>query len=197
MIAAILWRQEEQPAAAGSTFTDVASQMYYAEAIAWAERNGIVNGVSETEFAPDRAIAREELAAILYRYAAYKGYDVTASADLSSFTDAGTISPYAVDAMQWAGAEEIIQGVTTTTAGAPGQRHPRPSGHHADAVSREPRGVTTTQSQRAPAGRPLLVGGAGDWPPGREFSLQCGAGVVYNTHMPPNKGSVRHETNPP
>ena len=115
MIAAILWRQEEQPAAAGSTFTDVASQMYYAEAIAWAERNGIVNGVSETEFAPDRAIAREELAAILYRYAAYKGYDVTASADLSSFTDAGTISPYAVDAMQWAGAEEIIQGVTTTT----------------------------------------------------------------------------------
>ena len=51
--------------------------MYYAEAIAWAERNGIVNGVSETEFAPDRAIAREELAAILYRYAAYKGYDAT------------------------------------------------------------------------------------------------------------------------
>ena len=72
-------------------------------------------GVSESEFAPDRAITREELAAILYRYAAYKGYDVTASADLSGYSDAGTISPYAVEAMQWANAEDVIQGVTTTT----------------------------------------------------------------------------------
>ena len=89
--------------------------MYYAEAIAWAKENGIVNGVDATQFQPDRAITREELAAILYRYAEYKGYDTTGRADLSGYSDAGIISPYAVEAMQWAHAEEIIQGVTTTT----------------------------------------------------------------------------------
>ena len=78
-------------------------------------RNGIVNGVSETEFAPDRAITREEMAAILYRYAEYKGYDTTGRADLSAYTDEASISPYAVEAMQWANAEDVIQGVTTTT----------------------------------------------------------------------------------
>ena len=93
MIVAILWRQEGQPAAADSTFTDVAGHMYYAEAIAWAEENGIVNGVSDTEFAPDRAITREEMAAILYRYAEYKGYDTTGRADLSAYTDEAAHQP--------------------------------------------------------------------------------------------------------
>ena len=115
MIAAILWRLEGEPAAGESGFADVASQMYYAEAIAWAKENGIVNGVDAIQFQPDRAITREELAAILYRYAEYKGYDTTGRADLSGYSDAGIISPYAVEAMQWAHAEEIIQGVTTTT----------------------------------------------------------------------------------
>ena len=115
MIAAILWRLEGEPAAGESGFADVAGQMYYADAIAWAKDNGIVNGVSDTEFQPDRAITREELAAILYRYAAYKGYDVTASADLSGYSDAGTISPYAVEAMQWANAAGIVNGTSGTT----------------------------------------------------------------------------------
>ena len=105
MIAAILWRLEGEPAAGESGFADVASQMYYAEAIAWAKENGIVNGVDATQFQPDRAITREELAAILYRYAEYKGYDTTGCADLSGYSDAGIISPYAVEAMQWAHAK--------------------------------------------------------------------------------------------
>ena len=112
MIVAILWRLEGAPESGGSGFADVAGQMYYAPAVAWAEESGIVTGVSESEFAPDRAITREELAAILYRYAAYKGYDVTARADLSPFADAGAVSPYAVEALQWATAEGLIQGIT-------------------------------------------------------------------------------------
>ena len=115
MIVTILYRMEGEPDAGESSFTDVAAHMYYADAIAWAEQNGIVTGVSETEYQPERAITREEMAAILYRYAGYKGYDTTGRADLSGYADADAISPYAVEALQWAGAEELIQGVTTTT----------------------------------------------------------------------------------
>lgn len=115
MIVTILYRLEGEPDAAASNFTDVASNMYYADAINWAAANGIVNGVSETSFAPDNQITREQMAAILYRYAQFKGYDVTASNDLSSYTDASQISEYATTAMQWANAEGLITGRTSTT----------------------------------------------------------------------------------
>ena len=115
MIVTILYRLEGEPDAAASSFTDVASNMYYADAINWAAANGIVNGVSEISFAPDNQITREQMAAILYRYAQFKGYDVTASNDLSSYTDASQISEYATTAMQWANAEELITGRTSTT----------------------------------------------------------------------------------
>src|SRR5699024_11160901 len=105
MIVTILHRLENAPASAASGFTDVAAGMYYADAVDWAAANGIVNGVSETRFAPDDSIIREQLAAILYRYAQFKGYAVTASADLSAYTDAAQISAYAAAAMQWANAE--------------------------------------------------------------------------------------------
>ncbi len=115
MIVTILYRLEGEPDAAASSFTDVAANMYYADAVAWAQANSIVTGITETTFAPDQAITREQMAAILYRYAQYKGYDVTANNDLSSYTDASQISAYATTAMQWANAEGLITGNTDTT----------------------------------------------------------------------------------
>ena len=115
MIVTILYRLEGEPDTAASSFTDVAANMYYADAVAWAQANSIVTGITETTFAPDQAITREQMAAILYRYAQYKGYDVTASNDLSSYTDASQISAYATTAMQWANAEGLITGNTDTT----------------------------------------------------------------------------------
>ena len=115
MIVTILYRLEGEPDAAASNFTDVAANMYYADAVAWAQANNIVNGITTTTFGPDNAITREQMAAILYRYAQFKGYDVTASNDLGSYTDASQISAYATTAMQWANAEGLITGNTTTT----------------------------------------------------------------------------------
>ena len=115
MIVTILYRLEGEPDAAASNFTDVAANMYYADAVAWAQANNIVNGITTTTFGPDNAITREQMAAILYRYAQFKGYDVTASNDLDSYTDASQISAYATAAMQWANAEGLITGSTSTT----------------------------------------------------------------------------------
>ncbi len=116
MIVTILYRLEGEPAVAGaSAFTDVESGAWYADPIAWAAAKGVVNGTSPTTFDPNDPITREQMAAILYRYASYKGYDVAEKADLSSYTDAGQISAYAADAMAWANAEGLITGVTKTT----------------------------------------------------------------------------------
>ena len=116
MIVTMLHRMEDEPAAAASGFEDVASGAYYADAVDWAAANGIVNGVSDTAFAPDNAITREQMAAILYRYAEYKGYDVfTGGMSLSEYTDASQISAYATTAMQWANENGLITGVTDTT----------------------------------------------------------------------------------
>ena len=116
MIVTILHRLENEPAAVDSDFTDVAGGSYYADAVDWAAANGIVNGVSETSFAPDDAITREQMAAILYRYAQSKGYDTTVGGmSLSEYADASRISAYATTAMQWANAEGLITGVTDTT----------------------------------------------------------------------------------
>ena len=109
MLVTILYRLEGEPAAGTANFTDVSAGMYYAKAVAWAAANDIVTGYNGA-FDPDSAITREQMAAILYRYAAYKGYDVSARADLSSYRDHGEISAYAVDAMRWANAEGLITG---------------------------------------------------------------------------------------
>ena len=93
-----------------SGFSDVAAGTWYTDAVAWAAENGIVNGVSETEFAPGEDITREQLATILYRYAESMGYDVSASVDLSGFPDAGDIQSYATQALSWAVAEGLLQG---------------------------------------------------------------------------------------
>lgn len=116
MIVTILYRMENEPAVTGTTaFTDVAADQYYANAVAWAAQNGIVAGIDAITFAPDKAITREQMAAILYRYAQFKGYDVSAKADLSIYTDAASVGAYAVDAMAWANGAGLITGTSTTT----------------------------------------------------------------------------------
>ena len=107
----ILHRLAGQPAPSGdSGFSDVETGTWYTDAVAWAAQNGIVNGVSDTQFAPGDDITREQLAVILYRYATYQGYDVSQQADLSGFVDAGTISTYAQEALSWANAQGLVLG---------------------------------------------------------------------------------------
>lgn len=116
MIVTILYRLEGSPAVTGtSAFTDVPAGQWYTDAVNWAAANQIVNGTSATTFAPDAPITREQMAAILYRYAQYKGYDVTEKADLSGYSDNGQISAYAKDALAWANAAKLINGMTDTT----------------------------------------------------------------------------------
>lgn len=112
MIVTILWRMENEPAAKhGCPFADVRRGSYYEQAIAWASENGIVTGFDSSTFAPDRAITREQLAAILFRFAAYRGMDaVTLRENLSSFQDQAAISAYAVSALNWAVGEGLMQG---------------------------------------------------------------------------------------
>ena len=107
----ILYRLAGEPEPGGdSGFADVAAGTWYTDAVAWAAENGIVNGVSDTEFAPGDDITREQLAAILYRYAACQGYDVSQRADLSGFGDASSISGYAQEALSWAHAQGLVLG---------------------------------------------------------------------------------------
>ena len=116
MIVTILYRLENEPAVSGDLpFTDVERGAWYADAVAWAAANDIVNGTSATTFAPNSPITREQMATMLYRFAAYKGYDVSQKADLSGYTDAASISGYAKDALAWANAQKLITGVTDTT----------------------------------------------------------------------------------
>ena len=107
----ILHRLAGEPEVSGTSgFSDVAAGTWYTDAVAWAAQNGIVNGVSDTEFVPGDDITREQLAAILYRYAACQGYDVSQRADLSGFGDAESISDYAQAALSWAHAQGLVLG---------------------------------------------------------------------------------------
>ena len=111
MIVTIMHRMEGTPAAGDESFTDVSAGQYYADAVAWANENNIINGYGNAKFGPNDPITREQMAAILYRYAQYKDYDVTASGNLSGFSDAGDISSYAVDSMEWAVRSSLISGM--------------------------------------------------------------------------------------
>ncbi len=115
MITTILYRMEGEPAIAGSSpFSDVVAGEYYANAIVWANKHGILRGYDDGRAGPNDIITREQFAAILYRYADYKKQDVSARADLSSYTDVAEISDYAVDAVAWANAKGFIIGVSET-----------------------------------------------------------------------------------
>ena len=110
MLVTVLWRAEGSPAPAGATpFTDLKSK-WYKNAVAWAYENGIVNGMTATTFGPDVSISREQIATIIYRYAEFRGDEVSARASITSFPDASKVSKWAKDAFSWAVAEGIISG---------------------------------------------------------------------------------------
>ena len=111
MAVTVLYRMEGQPAVSGSSgFTDVVSGSWYDDAVTWASKNGIVLGVTEDTYRPNDPVTREQLAAILFRYADYKGYDRSASADLTGYADYAEVSAYAVPALRWACGCGIIDG---------------------------------------------------------------------------------------
>lgn len=113
MLVTVLYRLEGEPAGTGSSsFSDVCSGSYYEKAVAWAAANGIVTGTGSTSFSPDAKVTREQLAAILYRYAQYKKLDTDAGAKLDSFSDAGNVSGYASEALSWAVSEGLINGAS-------------------------------------------------------------------------------------
>lgn len=115
MIVTIFHRLEGSPEAPAPAFPDVRADFYYAQPIAWAEANGIVTGYEDGTFGPEDNITREQLAAILYRFARYKGWDTGAGVSLERFPDAGRISPYAVQPIAWAVGEGLISGMANGT----------------------------------------------------------------------------------
>lgn len=118
MLVQILYNCENHPTVTGgSVFDDVADGAWYCDAVTWAAENGIVGGYGNGKYGPDDPITREQLAAILWRYAKYKGYDVSVGEDTNilSYTDAFEISEYAVPAFQWACGAGVIEGVTKST----------------------------------------------------------------------------------
>ena len=117
MLVTILYRAEGSPRiSSDSKFSDVEITDWYGASVIWASENGIVNGVSDTEFAPNNAITREQIATILYRYASAKKYDVTQGGmAVREYEDYETISSWAKEAMQWAVNAKLINGKTETT----------------------------------------------------------------------------------
>ena len=111
MIVTILWRLEGEPAGTSAAFDDVAEGQWYADAVNWAAENGIVDGYGDGTYRPEESITREEMAVIMHRYAGYKGYDVSASGDLSVFIDGSETSSWAVEAMEWATGAGLINGM--------------------------------------------------------------------------------------
>lgn len=127
MVVTVLYRLENQPSTSAASFTDVASGAYYANAVAWANANGIVSGYGSGKFGPNDKVTREQLAAILYRYAQYKKYDVSVGEDTNilSYDDAQSISSYAIPAIQWACGAGVVTGKSGQQAGPEGQCYPR------------------------------------------------------------------------
>ena len=115
MIVSMLHRLEGSPAVGSADFSDVASGDWYADPVAWAASEGIVGGYGDGTFGPNDPITREQMASILYRYADYKGLDVSARASLDAFSDADSVSPWASDVMSWSVSEGIISGMTEDT----------------------------------------------------------------------------------
>ena len=111
MVVTILYRSEEPYNRQRlAPFTDVAPESYYADAVAWAAAEHIVAGYGGGRFGPEDHVTREQLAAILYRYAAYKGYDVSGRTSLDQFDDQSEISDYALTSVSWAKAIGLLSG---------------------------------------------------------------------------------------
>lgn len=116
MFVTVLYRLENPTEKSGkNSFNDVKDGEWYAEAVVWAAGNGVVEGMSETEFAPNDNITREQMAAIIYRYAKMNGYDTEIASELSQFTDLNEISNWALYAVKWANAAGLVTGTSETT----------------------------------------------------------------------------------
>ena len=161
MMATILWRMEGSPApTAEARFTDVRSGQWYSEAVAWTAQSGVYTGSADGSFRPTDSITREQLAAILYRYAKYKGVDVSVGEDTNilSYADAAEISDYAFPAMQW---------------GLRSRRHAGLERQPPAARSSDPR---TDCSDAAPVSckiTPLLPCGQARFVPARRLFMNC------------------------
>ena len=115
-VVTVLYRLAGQPAADwANPFWDVPASAWFHDAVTWAWENDITGGVSSTHFGAGNAVTREQLATFLYRYAQDQGYDTSARADLSGYSDAGLVSSYATEAVSWANATGLIIGTTATT----------------------------------------------------------------------------------
>lgn len=122
MLVTVLYRLEGKPAVpAANGFTDVQSSQWYTDAVNWANANKIVEGYGSGTFGTNDSITREQMAAILYRYAKLKGYDMTTTTKLTKYTDATALSAWATDAMQWANAAGLITGTTDITLSPTGK----------------------------------------------------------------------------
>ena len=116
LVVTVLYRLAGQPAADWENpFWDVPASAWFHDAVTWAWENDITGGVSSTHFGAGNAVTREQLATFLYRYAQDQGYDTSARADLSGYSDAGLVSSYATEALSWANATGLITGTTATT----------------------------------------------------------------------------------
>lgn len=116
MLAAILWRQAGSPAAeSAAAYKDVPAGRYYTDAIRWTTEQGVYTGFGEGVFRPDEEITREQLAAVLYRYAKFKGADVTKTGDIAGFADAGKVSAWAQEPLKWAVGNGIVNGQGNNT----------------------------------------------------------------------------------
>ncbi len=119
MLATIIYRLAGSPAVSasgnGAAYADVTASTWYSDAIAWASANGIVTGYTDGTFRPDAEITRQELAAMLYRYAGFASYDVTKKNDLAAYTDKSEIGSWALESIEWANAEALVNGRTEHT----------------------------------------------------------------------------------
>ena len=114
MLVQLIYNLEGQPVTGAAGFSDVSRDAWYHDAVAWAVAHSLVTGTEDRRFLPDDAVTREQLAVILWRYARYRQADVTPSAPLDGFADAGSVSPYARKALEWAGAAGVIGGISDT-----------------------------------------------------------------------------------
>ena len=111
MLVTVLWRMEGEPAVnSANPFADVAAGTWYTDAVIWANSTGIVNGTGTAVFAPNDSVTREQLTAILYRYAKTKGRDISGTSALSAFLDGNQVSDWAARAVEWACAEGLLTG---------------------------------------------------------------------------------------
>ena len=114
MVVTILHRLDGTPKAPVSSFKDV-PKSWYSDAVNWAVANGIASGYSTSKFGPNDTITREQMAATIYKYGVYKGYDMSGKGDLNAFADVKKVSTWAAPSMQWAVKNGIISGVGGNT----------------------------------------------------------------------------------